>query len=103
MDGLTQVTTRYSDESLVVEGTGVDGRDNVITLTFSEDDTYNLAFIFDEAPDSGTTATTDKQINVSAAMAAGDASAIALAINNAITGNQADGDGVFPVSPQSRR
>ena len=93
MDGLTQVTTRYSDESLVVEGTGVVGEDNVITLTFSQDDTYNLAFIFDEAPDSGTTATTDKQINVSAAMASGDASAIALAINNAISGNQADGDG----------
>ncbi len=92
-DQQTQVTTRYSDESLVVEGTGVVGEDNVITLTFSEDDTYNLAFIFDDAPDSGTTATTDKQINVSAAMASGDASAIALAINNAITGNQADGDG----------
>ena len=100
-DQQTQVTTRYSDESLVVEGTGVVGEDNVITLTFSEDDTYNLAFIFDEAPDSGTTASTDKQINVSAAMAAGDASAIALAINNAITGNQADGDGGADLSASS--
>ena len=93
MNGLVQVETRYSDESLVVEGTGALGEDNLVTLTFSEDDIYNLAFIFDEAPDSGTTATTDKQINVSAAMAAGDASAIAVAINNAISGNQADGDG----------
>ena len=73
MDGLVQVETRYSDEGLVVEGTGVVGDDNLVTLTFSEDDIYNLAFVFDEAPDSGTMATADKQINVSAAMAAGDA------------------------------
>ena len=64
MDGLVQVETRYSDEGLVVEGTGIVGDDNLVTLTFSEDDIYNLAFVFDDAPDSGTTATADKQINV---------------------------------------
>ena len=93
MDGLVQVETRYSDESLVVEGTGVLGEENLVTLTFSADDTYNLAFIFDDAPDSGTTAATDKQLNVSAAMSGNNASAIAVAINNAISGNQTDGDG----------
>ena len=46
MDGLTQVTTRYSDESLVVEGTGVSGEDNVITLTFSEDDTATILVLY---------------------------------------------------------
>jgi flagellar hook-associated protein 1 FlgK len=98
MDGLTQVDTRYSDESLVVEGTGSSSQDNTITLTFSEDDTYNLAFIFDDKPDSGTTATTDKQINVSAAMSGGNASAIAVAINDAISNNVTDGDGGANIS-----
>ena len=98
MDGLTQVATRYSDESLVVEGTGSSSQANTITLTFSEDDTYNLAFVFDDKPDSGTTATSDKQINVSAAMSSGNASAIATAINNAISNNASDGDGGANIS-----
>ena len=42
MDGLTQVATRYSDESLVVEGTGSSSQANTIKLTFSGNDTYNL-------------------------------------------------------------
>ncbi|MEX0503733.1 flagellar basal body rod C-terminal domain-containing protein [Alphaproteobacteria bacterium LSUCC0719] len=98
MDGLTQLNTRYSDESLVVEGTGSSSQENTITLTFSEDDTYNLAFIFDDKPDSGTTATTDKQINISAAMSGGNASDIADAINNAISNNVTDGDGGANIS-----
>ena len=76
-----------------MEGTGSSSQANTITLTFSEDDTYNLAFVFDDKPDSGTTATSDKQINVSAAMSSGNASAIATAINNAISNNASDGDG----------
>ena len=93
MDGLAQVATRYSDESLMVEGTGSSSQANTIKLTFSGNDTYNLQLIFDDKPDSGTTKSTDKQLNVSAAMAAGDASAIATAINTAISNNATDGDG----------
>ena len=93
MDGLAQVETRYSDESLLVEGTGSANQPNTIKLTFSANDTYNLEFIFDGKPDAGTTKSTDKQLNISAAMAAGDASAIATAINTAISNNATDGDG----------
>ena len=93
LDGLSQTATRYSDESLVVEGTGSANLDNQITLTFSADDTYNLKLVFDNKPDSGTTAATDKEITVSAARSAGDAAAIATAINNALAANAADGDG----------
>ncbi len=93
MDGLAQVATRYSDESLMVEGTGSSSQANTIKLTFSGNDTYNLQFIFDDKPDSGTTNSTDKQLNISAAMAAGDASAIATAINTAISNNATAGDG----------
>ena len=93
LDGLSQMVTRYSDESLVVEGTGSAGDENKITLTFSADDTYNLRFVFDEKPDNGVTAATDRDIKVSAAMSAGDATAIATAINNALAANAADGDG----------
>ena len=59
------------------------------------DDTYNLAFVFDDSLDSGTTATSDKQIIVSAAMSSGNALAIATAINNAGISNtqSSDGDG----------
>ena len=84
LDGLSQTATRYSDESLVVEGTGSANLDNQITLTFSADDTYNLKFVFDNKPDSGTTAATDKEITVSAARSEGDAAATATAINNAL-------------------
>ncbi len=93
LDGLSQTATRYSDESVVIDGTGIANNDNKITLTFSADETYNLRFVFDDKPDSGATAATDKEITVSAARASGDASAIATAINNALAANQTAGDG----------
>ena len=94
LSSLSQTETRFSDESLFVAGTGAvvtsDVGANIITLTFSEDDAYNLKIVFDDHPNSGTTASTDKEITVSGSVS-GDASAIANAINNAIAGNQSAG------------
>ena len=88
MDGLTQVTTRYSDESLVVEGTGVSGQDNVITLTFDDDDSYNFSLVFNDKPNSGTTAATHEQIDISnGSVASGDATDIKTKIDALISGN----------------
>ena len=87
MDGLTQVTTRYSDESLVVEGTGVNGQDNVITLTF-DDDSYNFSLVFDDKPNSGTTAATHEQIDISNGLvASGSAADIKTKIDAAVAAN----------------
>jgi flagellar hook-associated protein 1 FlgK len=93
MEGLTKVSTRFSDDFHHIEGTGTSGVNNTVTLTFSEDDTYNLGFVFDNKPDSGSTAVTDKEFSISAAMSGSDATAIANAINTAIAANASDGDG----------
>ena len=53
MEGLTKVSTRFSDDFHYVEGTGTSGVNNTVTLEFSGDDTYNLGFIFDNKPNSG--------------------------------------------------
>ena len=58
--------------------------------TCSEDDTYNLKIVFDDHPNSGTTASIDKEITISG-LVSGDASDIANEINNAIAQNQSDG------------
>ena len=87
MEGLIPATTRFSDEFQYIQGTGTSGVNNTITLTFSADDTYNLKFIFDEKPNSGSTAATDKEIGVTATMSGNDATAIANAINTAIANN----------------
>ena len=75
------------DDSFVVDGTGSPTQNNEIKLTFSEDDTYDFSLIFDDAPNSGATAVVNKQLDISAAMAGGDATAIATAISNAIANN----------------
>jgi flagellar hook-associated protein FlgK len=93
MDGLTKVSTRFSDDFHHVEGTGTSGVNNIVTLNFSGDDTYNLGFIFDEKPNSGSSAAADKEISISAAMSGGDASAIAAAINTAIAANASEAGG----------
>ena len=93
MEGLTKVSTRFSDEFQYVQGSGQMSDTNRVNLTFSEDDTYNLKLIFNNAPDSGNTATTDQEITVAGTMAGGDAVTIAAAINNAIAANATDGDG----------
>ena len=38
------------DESVAVDGTGSATQNNEIKLTLSEDDTYNLSFVFDDKP-----------------------------------------------------
>lgn len=93
MEGLTKVSTRFSDDFHHVEGTGTSGVNNIVTLQFSGDDTYNLGFIFDNKPNSGSGAATDKEISISAAMSGGDASAIASAINTAIAANASEAGG----------
>ena len=93
MEGLTKVSTRFSDDFHHVEGTGTSGINNTVTLEFSGDDTYNLGFIFDNKPNSGSGAATDKEISISAAMSGGDASAIASAINAAIAANASEAGG----------
>ena len=45
-------TKVFLDKSVTVDGTGSNTENNVITLTFSEDDTYNLSFVFDDKPNS---------------------------------------------------
>ena len=93
MEGLTKVSTRFSDEFQYVQGSGQMSDTNKINLTFSEDDTYNLKLIFNNAPDSGNTATIDQEITVTGTMAGSNAITIAAAINNAIAANATDGDG----------
>jgi hypothetical protein len=75
------------DESVTVDGTGSNTENNEIKLTFSEDDTYDLSFVFDDKPDSEPAATDEKQIDVNAAVSGGDATAIVIAINEAIAKN----------------
>lgn len=93
MEGLTKVSTRFSDEFQYVQGSGQMSDTNKINLTFSENDTYNLKFIFNNAPDSGNTATTDQEITIAGTMTGGNAVTIAAAINDAIAANATDGDG----------
>jgi len=94
MQDLAQPDMRYSGELLTVPSTGNQSVDNIVTLTFDQSDTYSLRFIFDEAVDFGSTSTTDKSFTIeNAVMEGGDASAIATAINAAVTANATDGDG----------
>ena len=93
MEGLTKVSTRFSDDFQHIEGTGTSGVNNTVTLTFNGDDTYNLGFILDNKPNSGSTAATDKEFNISAAMNGNDATAIANAINTAIAANASESGG----------
>ena len=93
MEGLTKISTRFSDEFQYVQGSGQMSDTNKINLTFSENDTYNLKLIFNNAPDSGNTATIDQEITVTGTMAGSNAITIAAAINNAIAANATDGDG----------
>ena len=93
MQGLTPEKTRFSDDFQHIKGTDSSSVNNTITLTFSTDDTYNLNFVFDEKPNRGSTAATDKEISISAAMAGNDATAIANAINTAIANNASETGG----------
>ena len=89
------------DESVAVDGTGSDTQNNEIKLTFSEDDTYNLSFVFDDKPNSGPRRQTNKQIDISAAISGGDATAIATAINEAIAENVTSGANMSGVATAS--
>ena len=86
--------TIYSDFDDSVSIPGHAAGNNSIEMTFSENDVYRLKLVFDDAPDSGATATLDKEISIANTLVSGgDAQAIADAINNAIANNATDGDG----------
>lgn len=86
--------TVYTDESLSIDGTNHTAIPNEISLTFSEDDDYNLKITFDDKPDSGATSTDDKELTLSnLTLSGGDATSIAQSINHAIAANRYDGDG----------
>ena len=63
------------------------GQDNVITLTF-DDDSYNFSLVFDDKPNSGTTAATHEQIDISNGLvASGSAADIKTKIDAAVAAN----------------
>ena len=70
-----------------MEGTGSNTENNVITLTFSEDDTYDLSFVFDDKPNSVADPSESKQLDINAAITGGDATAFAAAFNDALANN----------------
>jgi len=88
------IPTRFSGEITSIAGTAAANTDTVVTLSFDRDDVYNLGFVFDGKSDIGPNSASDMAFSLSnLVMSGGDASAIAAAINTAVAGNQAAGDG----------
>ena len=86
--------TIYSDVDHKIEIPGHASGNNVIELTFNQDDIYRLKFVFDDTPDSGSTASIDKEIGIgNVVVSGGNAQAVADAINDALANNSTDGDG----------
>ena len=48
----TQVMTRFAGEFAFIPGTGNTSVDNIVTMTFDRDDSYNLDFVFDRKAES---------------------------------------------------
>ena len=92
MADLSEVSTEYSDENLTIPDVNGSSATNVVDMTFSADDSYNLTFELDDKRNFGATEATDKSFSISnAVMSGNDATAIATAINNAISANLSDG------------
>ncbi|MEC7029340.1 MAG: hypothetical protein VXW91_06660, partial [Pseudomonadota bacterium] len=90
----TQVTTRFAGEFAFIPGTGNVSVDNIVTMTFDRDDSYNLDFVFDRKAENRLSSTSDMAFTLNGLQVVdGDASAVAAAINAAVTANETDGDG----------
>ena len=88
------IPTRFSGEYARIPGAADTNLDTVVALTFDRDDSYSLDFVFGGKPDFGKGSTTDMAFSISnVAVANGDASAVAAAINAAVAGNIVKGDG----------
>ena len=86
--------TLYSDTEFSVDIPGHAAGNNVIEMTFNEDDVYRLKFVFDGMVDTGGAASSDKEIGIgNVIVSSGSAQAVADAINDAIANNLTDGDG----------
>ena len=89
----TQVTTRFAGGAFI-PGTGDASVDNVVTMTFDKNDSYNLDFVFDRRAESRLSSTSDMAFTLNGLnVVDGDASAVAAAINAAVAANETDGDG----------
>ena len=87
------IPTRFSGE-YTRSGAANASLDTVVTLTFDQDDSYNLDFVFGGKPDLGSDSNADMAFSISnVGVAGGDASAVAAAINAAVAENAASGDG----------
>ena len=63
-------------------------------MTFDRDDSYNLDFVFDRKAENRLSSTSDMAFTLNGLQVVdGDASAVAAAINAAVTANETDGDG----------
>ena len=90
----TQVATRFAGEFAIIPGTGDASVDNIVTLTFDRDDSYNLDFVFDRKAEDRLSSTTDMAFTLNDLQVVdGNASAVATAINAAVAANVTDGDG----------
>ena len=90
----TPVTTRFAGEFAFIPGTGDASVDNVVTMTFDKNDSYNLDFVFDRRAESRLSSTSDMAFTLNGLnVVDGDASAVAAAINAAVAANETDGDG----------
>ena len=90
----TKVATRFAGEFAFIPGTGDASVDNIVTMTFDRDDSYNLDFVFDRKAESRLSSTSDMAFTLTGLQVVdGDASAVAAAINTAVAANATDGDG----------
>ena len=89
------------DKVLLWTGTGSNTENNVITLTFSEDDTYDLSFVFDDKPKSVAEPSESKQLDINAAITGGDATAFATAFNDALANNVISGANMSGIATAS--
>ena len=90
----TQIMTRFAGEFAFIPGTGNASVDNVVTMTFDRDDSYNLNFVFDRKAEARLSSTSDMAFTLNGLQVVdGDASAVAAAINAAVAANATDGDG----------
>jgi len=94
MDEMDMAATRFSGSLASVPGTGDSGLDKIVMLNFDSDDNYNLDFVFAGRPDFGAGSSSDMAFSLdNLVVTNGDASAVAAAINAAISTNMTDGDG----------
>lgn len=94
MHEMTQTPTRFSGALASIAGTDDSSLDKVVTLTFDRDDTYNLDFVFGDKPEFGSGSTSDMAFTLhNLEVSGGNASAVASAINAAVSNNATDGDG----------